>query len=314
MSQKVDNYSQETIEKMKKEYEHVLVNAPPGALFRAKTKQAVITAYKSGKVLFQGNAPLEEAAKWTAEGDTGTKKAGGHPPKIMDRIDSDLYTKSHIGSDESGTGDYFGPITVAAVYIKQEQVETLKQLGIQDSKKITDANIKALAKEITKRAIPYSLLVLHNQKYNHLQQAGWSQGKMKAILHHHAIQNLLKKIGDTHYEGIVIDQFCTPPVYKNYLASEQLKLANKTFFQTKAESYSIAVATASIIARASFLNEMEKLSKQIGSSLLKGAGKQVDKLAAAIIQKEGETSLHNYAKVHFANTQKAKRYLENEKL
>src|SRR5699024_3693429 len=110
-----------------------------------------------------------------------------------------------------------------------------------------------LAEEIVKLEIPYALLVLHNEKYNIHQQNGWSQGKIKAMLHHHVNDLLLKKIEGKSYEGIIIDQFCEPSLYERYIASENKKLAPKTYFITKAESHSIAVATSSIIARASFL-------------------------------------------------------------
>ncbi|MGM8213318.1 ribonuclease HIII [Virgibacillus sp. W0430] len=309
MPQNVYHCSNETIKKMEQAYNHTLVSSPPGAVFRAKTDDAVITAYKSGKVMFQGHAAQKEAAKWNGIAQIGETKSANQPNE--DEQTSNLAEKNHIGSDESGTGDYFGPITVAAVYIEQKQIQQLKQMGIQDSKKITDRNVLELAKAIATKGIPYSLLIMHNKKYNSLQKAGWSQGKMKAMLHHHAIQLLLKKIESAPYEGIVIDQFCTPIVYKNYLASENEKLLNHTLFKTKAESYSIAVAAASVIARASFLKEMDKLSNQLGFPLLKGAGNKVDQLAAKIIRLKGEEVLYEYAKVHFANTNKAMQYSNN---
>ncbi|WP_047985035.1 ribonuclease HIII [Ornithinibacillus californiensis] len=311
MSQNVYVFSNETIEKMKQYYHKTLTATPQGAIFRAKTSHAVITAYKSGKVLFQGSNPQEEIGLWADEGkeNTVSKKittpsanSSYYPPET-------LFSSSHIGSDEAGTGDYFGPITVACAYINKSQIPLLKELGVKDSKNLTDDTIIKLAKEIAQMRIPYSLLNLHNPKYNILQKRGWSQGKMKAMLHHHAIQKLLTKIDTNHYDGILIDQFCEPGIYKRHIASEQGKLPEKTYFMTKAESYSIAVATGSIIARASFVKEMDKLSEKIGFELKKGASKLVDQTIARIIREQGEDTLNTCAKLHFANTQKAKKYL-----
>src|SRR5699024_6545761 len=134
--------------------------------------------------------------------------------------------------------------------------------------------------------IPYSLMILHNDKYNSLQQRGWSQGKMKAMLHHSTINQLIKKIDNAPYEGIVIDQFCQPSVYINYLKSEQKYLNDKTYFMKKAENHAIANAAGSVIARASFLQEMKRLSHEIGIDLLKWDSTKVDQLIARIIKEK----------------------------
>ncbi|GGA86274.1 ribonuclease HIII [Ornithinibacillus halotolerans] len=309
MSQNVLILSIDIIEKMKQYYHNSLTATPQGAIFRAKTNEAVITAYKSGKVLFQGSNPHVEIVKW--EGGQTTQQLQKAKPTPSPRYTppETLFLASHIGSDEAGTGDYFGPITVASAYIDAAQIDKLRKLGIKDSKDLTDPMITKLASEIAQLRIPYSLLILHNPKYNALQRKGWSQGKMKAMLHHHAIQNLLGKINGKEYEGILIDQFCEPGIYTRHISSEGEHLPSKTFFMTKAESYSIAVATASIIARASFVKEMEKLSDQIGFELNKGASKKVDQTIARVIKEKGEATLESCAKIHFANTQKARKYL-----
>jgi len=312
MSQQVHVLPEDTIKEMKAYYRKYLQSTPPGAVFRAKTKQAVITAYKSGKVLFQGSIPDKEAAKWAGEKSSiNTPQASERNRKQASSFGppADLFTSNHIGSDEAGTGDYFGPITVAACYIPKDKISILKELGIKDSKNLTDPIIKKLSKEIIKLGIPYSLLVLHNEKYNKLQKQAWSQGKMKAILHDHAITNLMKKIEGKQLDGILIDQFCEPAVYKRHLASESRSIAQNTYFMTKAESYSIAVAAASIIARTSFVDKMDQLSQKLEIDLPKGASNKVDQAIAAVIQKHGSKMLDHCAKVHFANTKKAEKYL-----
>ncbi|RDW21620.1 ribonuclease HIII [Oceanobacillus chungangensis] len=308
MAQQVHIYSIETINKMKHYYTDSLTTTPQGAIFRAKTPQAVITAYKSGKVLFQGNAPEAEAARW-GEGNPTPEKKKPQAKVSSYTPPATLFTSNHIGSDEAGTGDYFGPITVAAAYVEKQHIPLLKELGVKDSKALTDPIIRKLSKEIIKLKIPYSLLVLHNEKYNKLQKRGWSQGKMKAMLHHHAITNLTKKIGNAPLDGILVDQFCEPNIYTRHIATENQRLQDKTYFMTKAESYSIAVATGSIIARTSFLNEMDKLSEQIGIELPKGASQKVDRAIAAVMREKGEEALNICAKTHFANTIKARKYL-----
>lgn len=310
MPQQVHVLPLETINKMEQFYKKMLTSTPQGAIFRAKNSNAVITAYKSGKVLFQGATPESEANKWVS-GTTSSTGAKRQQKKVSSIFTppTTLFTSNHIGSDEAGTGDYFGPITVACAYVEKHQIEQLKSIGVKDSKDLKDPMIKKLSKEIIKLQIPYSLLILHNEKYNHLQKQGWSQGKMKAMLHHHAINKLLNKIGDAPLNGILIDQFCDPSVYKRHIASEQASLANDTYFMTKAESYSIAVAAGSIIARTSFVNEMDNLSEKAGMLLPKGASKKVDQTIAKVMNEKGETYLNTCAKTHFANTIKARAYL-----
>jgi len=301
MGQISTTFSKDVMKEMKQHYHDYLKPTPPHALFQAKTTHATITAYKSGKVLFQGRNPQEEAAKWDKNQffPTNVKK------KANTKEIPDFIHTSHIGSDESGTGDYFGPVTACAVYVQKDQIALLKKIGIQDSKKLTDQNILQLSEKIINMKIPYSLMILHNEKYNQLQLQGWSQGKMKAMLHHACISNVLHKIGDCYYGGILIDQFCQPNIYKNHLLKEGIQVPDKTYFMTKAENYSIAVATASIIARASFVKEMEHLSKKVNMTLLKGASNKVDLQAATLLKEKGNEYLNSVAKVHFANTNKA---------
>jgi ribonuclease HIII len=311
MSQVVLKLANTKISEMKSYYKNSLKTAPPGAIFAAKTTNASITAYKSGKVLFQGKSPEIEANRWGSaqqeqtapkQKQSSSNKAHGYAPPTT------LFTSSHIGSDEAGTGDYFGPITVAAAYVTAEQIPLLKEIGVKDSKNLTDDMIQSIAKKLVHMNIPYSLVVLHNEKYNKLQAKGWTQGKMKTMLHHHAITKLLEKIAPNKPDGILIDQFSQPNVYKNHLKTENAFLQDNVYFMTKAESYSISVAAGSIIARASFVKQMDKLSEAVGVTLPKGASQKVDKVAASIIKNVGKQKLDEIAKVHFANTQKAEGY------
>lgn len=291
---------------MEKHYEgNKTAKTPPGAVFSAKANGCTITAYKSGKVLFQGGSAELEAAKWGTVSPTVKKEkgpslsktpAGYQPPPNIANL-------SIIGSDEVGTGDFFGPITVVAAYVKKEQIQLLQELGVKDSKNLKDPQICAIAKDLI-QTIPYSLLILHNEKYNELQQQGFSQGKMKALLHNQAINNLLSKLAPEKPDGLLIDQFAEPAIYFKHLYGKQVYKEN-VYFSTKAEGVHLAVAAASIIARYSFIKEFDKLSEKAGVVIPKGAGAQVDIAAAKMIQKKGSEFLASITKKHFANTEKA---------
>ncbi|CAG9619572.1 ribonuclease HIII [Sutcliffiella rhizosphaerae] len=314
MSYQVLQVSTSILNKMEIFYkDHRLEKLPVGAIFAAKSPSCNITAYKSGKVLFQGKGADEEAKIWQEFGantapqkakkaPTGTTKA--HKTSLPEGFSS----LSVIGSDEVGTGDYFGPITVCAAYVKKEQMAKLKDLGVQDSKALNDEKIIRIAKEIIPH-IPYSLLVLHNEKYNEMQQKGMTQGKMKALLHNKALQHVLNKIAPDKPDAILIDQFAESGVYYRHIAQQQQIVRENVYFHTKAEGLHLSVAAASIIARYSFLQEMDKLSELAGITIPKGAGAKVDEAGAKVISKHGEAFLNQVAKVHFANTSKAKKLL-----
>ncbi|KGP71366.1 ribonuclease HIII [Pontibacillus yanchengensis] len=306
MSQSVLKLSTSQINKMQQHYKpHLKDKTPPGAKFAAKLPSCSITAYQSGKVLFQGAQHEQEASKWGSPTENTTKKKGKPSPTSSSFAPpSSLYSTSHAGSDEAGTGDYFGPITVACAYVREDQIQALKQAGVKDSKDLKDPQIQQIARRIVEMEIPYSLVILHNEKYNVLQKKGWTQGKMKTMLHHNAYNKLAKKL-DHEPEGWIIDQFAQPEVYKKHLKTENASLQSNAYFLMKAESYSIAVAVGSIIARSAFVKHMNKLSDQAGITLPKGASQRVDEAAAKLIHMKGQEELDKYAKVHFANTDKA---------
>jgi ribonuclease HIII len=309
MAHVVKNCSNETIEKMKAHYAKMRsASTPNGALFSAKSNGVTITAYKSGKVMFQGGDCENEASIWSGEETAGkvVKKSSvsDHaytPPANVNAL-------SFIGSDEAGTGDYFGPVTVAAAFVEPNMVEKLRALGVRDSKELKDKQIVELARGLVD-VIPFSLLTLKNEKYNEVQRNGWTQGKMKAMLHEQAIRNLLNKLSDITPDGILVDQFCEPGIYFRHTGTSGRREV-PIYFTTKAESVSLAVAAASIIARSAFLKHMNLLSEELGETVPKGAGSHVDQFAAEVIQNHGIDSLEHFTKVHFANTEKAKKRIK----
>lgn len=290
---------------MKDHYGAYLVEKlPPGSVFAAKTQGCSITAYKSGKVLFQGNASEKEAGKWGAAGTTVKKKASSKAKTAKGSVPQGIGKMSVVGSDEVGTGDYFGPITVVAAYVKKENIPLLQELGVRDSKDLTDEKIISIAKEI-KHVVPFSLLSLKNEKYNQLQRSGMSQGKMKAILHNQAILNVLAKIAPEKPEAILIDQFVQESTYYQHIKGQKAIARENVYFSTKAEGVHIAVAAASILARYAFVQYIDKLSEAAGFQIPKGAGSHVDEAAAKLILKNGSDVLPSFVKLHFANTDKS---------
>ncbi|MBO0460778.1 ribonuclease HIII [Enterococcus sp. DIV1298c] len=288
---------------MKDAYRAFLVQKPiPYTHFSAKKNGTTITAYTSGKVMFQGSGAEQEAAKWgTPLAPKKSSQAGAGSASLP----KDLQTLSVLGSDEVGNGSYFGPLTVCAAYVDQTKLKELRTLGVKDSKELKDAQIIQLAK-VLKETIPYQLLVLPPKKYNEIQPT-YNAVRMKVALHNQAIHLLLQKIAPVKPDAILIDQFTPEANFKKYARSEKNQIQEKLYFVTKGEQYHLAVAAASIISRASFLEELDKASAELGITLPSGAGTKSDQVAAAILKKGGEALLANYAKLHFANTEKAKK-------
>lgn len=322
MSNTVLTVTSKKIAEMRAHYQSSIVNkTPPGGVFVAKPNGCTITAYKSGKVLFQGQGADIEASKWasgetsstTTKASTTPRKKNASPGLQMGKYSPppNISQLSIIGSDEVGTGDFFGPITVAAAFVASDQVELLKKLGVKDSKDLNDQQIAKIAEEIIP-IVPHSLLILRNEKYNELETSGMNQGKLKALLHNQAIGKVVNRLTpEQSFDGILIDQFCQPDVFFRYLTGKAIPWkSQQIYFSTKAEGIHIAVAAASIIARFAFVKEFEKLSAKVGFELPKGAGARVDKVAADFIKKYGEAALSKVAKLHFANTEKAKRLIK----
>lgn len=283
---------------------HFIERKAPGVIFAAKLPDTAITMYKSGKLMFQGGGAEREAARW------GTVEKTATPLSTIgakgDVLPNNFATLSVLGSDETGTGDYFGPITVAAVYVPTSKIELMNELGVKDSKMLTDDYMRKIAPDL-RAACVHSVLVLRNEKYNNLQAKGYSQGKMKAMMHNKALQNTLSKMAPEKPEFILIDQFAERGVYYNYLKNERELVQENVYFSTKAEQLHVAVATASILARAAFLKEMDRLSDITGLTLMKGASNKVDVQAARIWRNQGEEFLRSITKWHFANTDKARK-------
>ncbi len=284
---------------------------PPYAVFQADEADTIITLYESGKVVFQGMSADVDANMWKdlelslnkrdVEAEITEKET-----KKEEEKDLRFINKPTIGSDEVGTGDYFGPILVTAAYVGKEHFNLLYDLGVRDSKKITDDKIIKIAPTLIKN-IPHVTHILNNKDYN---TTPTNMNKIKAILHNKALCSLLKK--DKYvYDYIVVDQFCYPRNYFAYL-KEVPEKCTKITFVTKAEDKCLSVAAASIICRYLFLQEFKKLGNSMNMTLKKGAGLEVDKQGAEIVKKYGEQKLFEIAKLNFKNTEKIKDILKTQ--
>lgn len=299
MSNVIIKATNDQLSQMKAYYRSYLLNKQiPYTIFAAKKDGTTITAYTSGKVMFQGANAETEAQRWGQAQDKQAK-----PARTVSSLPKNISQLSVLGSDEVGNGSYFGPLTVCAAYVKRDQLAELRKLGVRDSKELKDSQIIQLA-DILKETIPYKLLVLPPEKYNEIQPK-YNAVRMKVALHNQAIHLLLKKIAPEKPEAILIDQFTPEANFKKYARLEKNNLQEKLYFVTKGEQYHLAVAAASIISRASFLEELDKASAEAGITLPSGAGTKSDQIAAKLLEKGGMPMLEKYAKLHFANTEKA---------
>jgi ribonuclease HIII len=208
-------------------------------------------------------------------------------------------TKNHIeriGIDESGKGDYFGPLVIAAVFVDATTQGELKLMAVRDSKKISDGRILEMAPDI-KTICPHSIIAIGPQKYNELYAKIKNLNRLLAWGHAKALENLLERVT---CERAISDQFGNERLILNALQDKGRKIVLEQ--RTKAES-DLAVAAASILARAEFLLRLKRLSGEVGTTLPKGASPTVELAAKMIIKKHGQERLGTVAKLHFKTTQ-----------
>lgn len=282
---------------------------PDYAIFQADEADTVVTLYNSGKAVFQGVSADIDANMWkemerhlnpTKKVEITNSNDKKKKEKIVQKIDPKIYYANTIGSDEVGTGDYFGPIVVTASYVEKENIPFLEELGVKDSKKLTDEKILEIVPKIIKK-IPYECIILSNKEYNENYTDDMNMNKVKAILHNKVLSKLKEKY---QADYIVVDQFAQPYVYYNYLKGTNY-IQNITFM-TKAEDKCLSVACASLISRYVFLKQFDKLGETIDTFLIKGASDKVDELGVKIVKKYGFDKLKEIAKLNFKNTEKIK--------
>lgn len=206
-----------------------------------------------------------------------------------------------IGSDESGKGDYFGPLVSACIYVDEKVASQLAALGVKDSKALSDTKILEIAREIRKNCQDKFVVVeisaeRYNQIYAKLENEKKSLNDLLAWAHAKAIEELLSKV---ECQTAIVDQFAGEKLLLAKLQEKGKKL--KVIQAHRAESH-IAVAAASILARERFVNKLDKLGKQYHTNLPKGASKEVVTVARQLVEKNGSEILGKIAKFHFKTT------------
>ncbi len=205
--------------------------------------------------------------------------------------------KGHIGTDESGKGDYFGPLVIAGVYLPDEQEPVFREIGVRDSKRFSDNRVRELA-EIIKRGYVHSVVSIGPERYNALYLNLRNLNRLLAWGHSRAIENIL---GEVPCRMAITDQFGDKAYVLNALMKKGQRL--ELIQRPKAEE-DMAVAGASILARAEFLKRLYFLSQDIGLELPKGASPLVEEAAVNLVRRHGPEVLEKVAKTHFKITQR----------
>lgn len=274
---------------------------PPYAVFQADTGDTIVTLYESGKAMFQGVSADIEAGMWES-----IRKDKDNIDYFMDTKDTKIKKEDQVdipsdiasvGSDEVGTGDYYGPIVVTASFVSKDNIPFLTELGVRDSKKLSDEQILKIVPKIIKK-IPYKTIMLSNKEYNDNYGKDMNMNKIKAVLHNKVLTEMVK---DNDYDYIVVDQFEPEKSYYNHLSNVPNPLKGITFI-TKAEDKCLSVAVSSLISRYIFIKEMDKLGDKYGIFLPKGANYYVEDVGIKLVNKYGEKILHDIAKLNFSNT------------
>jgi len=276
---------------------------PPYAVFQADTGDTIVTLYESGKAMFQGVSADIEAGLWTS-----IDKDKSDIEYFLDNDDKKVskektdeivipFDISSVGSDEVGTGDYYGPIVVTVSYVNKENINFLTELGVKDSKKMSDEQILKVVPKIIKK-IPYKTMIISNKEYNERYGKDMNMNKIKAILHNKVLSEMTK---DNIYDYIVIDQFEPEKSYYKHLEECPNPLKGITFV-TKAEDKCLSVAVSSLISRYIFIKEIDKLGDKYGIFLPKGANYYVEDVGIKLVQRYGTDVLKEVAKLNFSNT------------
>ncbi len=260
------------------------------ALVASETNDCKIVLYKSGKCLVQGRG-AEQFVMFVLEPNV-LKRAGLGYEEI---VTPDVYTP-HMGIDESGKGDFFGPLAVVSVYTDGDMARKFVAMGVKDSKNITsDKKALQLAKDIQKLSQGrFGSVVIGPTAYNRMYSKIRNVNKMLAWAHARAIENLLEKVPSC--PRAISDQFGAKELIERALMSKGRSI--ELVQRHKAES-DIAVAAASVLARSFFLLGLEKLGRECGVKLAKGASEKVVEAGREMVEKHGPTVLLKTAKCHF---------------
>lgn len=273
------------------------IDVLPYAWFRARKEKTTIVAYESGKLVVQGKGTAE-IVQFLIEPEILGEARMGYEDVIAERERPEMF-EPHAGIDESGKGDYFGPLVVAAVYVDGATARQLLAAGVTDSKKIGgDRRIAALAGDIRRIVgAAWSVVPIGPPSYNRLYESIGNVNRLLAWGHARALENLLDKVPSC--PRAVSDQFGRKETVEKALLAAGRKVRLEQYPKAEAD---IAVAAASVLARHEFVQRLERLGQQAGLNLPKGAGPGVLEAARELVRKSGPAALGEFAKRHFKTT------------
>lgn len=260
------------------------LSKPPYTIFSAKKKGLSCTLYESGSLTVQGKE-MKEFMEFYLEPEILQTFQYSHP-------EAHLNLEPRMGMDEAGKGDFFGPLCIAAIYADAEGVKKMSQLGARDSKQISDVKILKLAKQL-KAEFSHTVIRLFPKKYNELYSKFKNLNRLLAWAHAAAVGDLASKTG---CKRAILDQFAEKYVMENALRQKKLEIELEQKVRGEED---LVVASASILARAAFLDGMNLLSEEHGIQLPKGASALVKEVAQKLIAKFGPEVLSKVAKTHF---------------
>ena len=268
------------------------------ACFAFKGEHVNVVAYRSGKLVVQGKN-TEAFVHYIVE-----SEITGEPRLGYEYVHHADWFEPHAGLDECGKGDLFGPLVACCVIADGDSVRQWREVGIQDSKRLSDATVRKYDTIIRKtQAVVVKTAYCGMTTYNRLMSKPRANlNQLLAWLHAKALDAALKK---RPVAWGLLDQFSRQPLVQQYLKEKAFELR----MRIKAESDPI-VAAASVCARAEFLRQLQKLSRQAGEPLLKGAGVAVKEQALKLVERYSPEALGKYAKLHF---QTANEVLGSEK-
>jgi ribonuclease HIII len=291
------------------------IDQPPGPYesWRVKVSdgasQATAIMYQSGKLVIAGHAPafdhvvaiVEEMGK-----PVGPKRTPAHPATSAP-AEAPSENEPHIGTDEAGKGDFFGPLVTAGVYVDERTARLLRTMGVRDSKLVSDRELRGLATNIRdvvedeKRAVIIVAPKRYNELYKQMRSEGKNLNTLLAWAHTRAIEDLIGH--GLRPKFILSDQFGD----KRYIESRLMvdtRLSGVPVLQMHRAEADVAVAAASILARDAFLKWLEQAGKALGLTVPKGASPKVIETGKLLISRMGADGLKDYAKVSFKTMQK----------
>lgn len=259
---------------------------PPYTFFQGKKGAISCTLYTSGKLVVQGKESKEFIEFYLEPEILGAFSYGYGNQDLV----------PHIGVDESGKGDFFGPLCIAGVFADEKGILELEKMGVKDSKKLKDVSILKLATQIRQK-YPFHLVQIGPKRYNELYEKFGNLNLLLGWGHATVIEHMLEK---TSCRRIVIDQFAAEHVVERALARK--KKEAKLIQRTHGES-DLVVAAASILARAAFVDGLEKLEKTVQVKLPKGASQLTIESGKKLVAVHGSEILQHVGKLHFKTLQ-----------